>query len=130
MAEHPDVALIRGGYEAFAKGDMDAVSAVFADDIAWHIPGRNQLAGDRTSKDEVFDLFGKLVELTDGTFHLEVHDIVGGDDHVVVLASEHGNRNGKTLGGNHCHVWHVSGGKAVEFWDFPADAYGEDDFWS
>ena len=35
---HPNEELIRGGYEAFAKGDLAEVLKRFADDIAWHVP--------------------------------------------------------------------------------------------
>ncbi len=33
MAEHPNVARIRDGYAAFAKGDFAALNELFADDI-------------------------------------------------------------------------------------------------
>src|SRR5258708_17741278 len=46
MAEHPNVARIRDGYAAFAKGDFGVLTDLFADNIVWHVTGRNQLAGD------------------------------------------------------------------------------------
>ena len=32
MADHPNVGLLRNGYDAFAKGDMDTVRDFFAED--------------------------------------------------------------------------------------------------
>lgn len=45
MSEHPNVALLRSGYAAFATGDMATLDALFADDVVWHVAGRNRLAG-------------------------------------------------------------------------------------
>src|SRR5438094_6380057 len=48
-----------------------AVREIFAPDIKWHTGGRNPLSGDLKGVDEVFANFGKLFELTGGTFKLE-----------------------------------------------------------
>ncbi len=53
---HPNEELLRRGYDAFTKGDMEAVNELFADDIVWHNAGRDQFAGDYHGKDEVFGL--------------------------------------------------------------------------
>ena len=89
MSEHANVELIRRGYEAFGKGDMQTVDELFADDIVWHNGGRGPLSGDRRSKKEVFEFFGELAQRSDGTFGIDIHDVVGGDDHVVVISTAH-----------------------------------------
>src|SRR5205814_2780451 len=61
---HPNEELLRTGYDAFSKGDMDSIRGLFADDIVWHSPGRNPLAGDFRGVDEVLQTFGKVFELT------------------------------------------------------------------
>ncbi len=43
---HPNEELLRRGYEAFAKGDLDTVMSIFDEDIVWHEPGRNALGGE------------------------------------------------------------------------------------
>jgi ketosteroid isomerase-like protein len=65
MAEHPNVARIRDGYTAFAKGDFAVLTDLFAEDLLWHDSGRNQLSGDYRGREAVFGLFGKLMEVTD-----------------------------------------------------------------
>ena len=40
-------------YAAYATGDMSQVTAFFADDIQWHIPGHHPLAGTKRGKEEV-----------------------------------------------------------------------------
>jgi ketosteroid isomerase-like protein len=39
-------------------------------------------------------------------------------------------RSGKSLDVLECHVWHLSNGKATEFWDVTFDLYAADEFWS
>lgn len=39
-----NAALIKGGYDAFARGDIPGALAIFAEDILWHVPGRGPLA--------------------------------------------------------------------------------------
>jgi ketosteroid isomerase-like protein len=41
-----NAALIKSGYDAFARGDLQGAFAVFAEDILWHVPGRGAISGD------------------------------------------------------------------------------------
>ena len=43
---HPNEEVVRSGYEAFAKGDIDTLRALLDPDVVWHQPGRSVLAGD------------------------------------------------------------------------------------
>jgi ketosteroid isomerase-like protein len=46
MSDHPNVARMREGYDAFAKGDLAALRELMTEDIVWHLPGHSALAGD------------------------------------------------------------------------------------
>ena len=123
--------IIRSGYEAFAAGDVPAVLAIFSDGISWHIPGRSPLAGTYTGPDEVLGFFQNLGERSNGTFNLEIHDILdSGDDKVVLLLTETAQRNGTSLTVSAVHVWGVEDGKATTFQAYVADEYEVDEFWS
>ncbi|MDQ3940758.1 MAG: nuclear transport factor 2 family protein [Actinomycetota bacterium] len=131
MADHPNAANLRKGYEAFKKQDLDAISDLFADNITWHVPGTSPLAGDYKGKEEVFGFFMKTIELSGGTFAIDVHDVLANDEHGVALVHVTGERSGKRLDQNQAHVFHVdSDGKATEFWNMPEDLASLDDFWS
>ena len=112
---HPNQELLQGGYEAFGRGDIPAVLEVFADDIKWHVSGRSTVAGDYEGHDEVLGFFERLMDLSGGTFKLEIHDFTASDDHVVVLTSETAQRGANSIRDNNVHVWHVKDGKATEF---------------
>lgn len=127
MAEHPNVQLLRKGYEAFGKGDMETIDQVFDDDIVWHEGGRNPLSGEYKGKDQVFGLFGKLIELTEGTLTIDVHDVIANDEHGVALVTLSASRGGRSFSGTSVDVFHIRNGKAVEFWDNVTDRYGLDE---
>jgi ketosteroid isomerase-like protein len=126
---HPNEDLIRRGYAAFATGDMATLGELFAEDVVWHAPGRNQLAGTFHGKDEVFGSFQKVAELAGGTFKLEIHTVLADDEHVAVLARATGERQGRMLDDNSVQVFHVKDGKVTEQWLYPGDAYASDEFW-
>jgi len=130
MSAHDNGDLIRSGYEAFSKGDMETIAKIFGPDIRWSVSGRNLISGTYKGQEETFAFFGRLVELTDGTFSVGVHDLLASDDHVVVLAKESASRNGKSLESDDVHVWHVANGKAVEFWGISQDQHEVDEFWA
>jgi uncharacterized protein len=69
---HPNEDLIRRGYDAFSRGDMDTLRELFHLDIVWHAPGRSQLFGDHRGVDAVLGYFGRTMELTGGNFRVEV----------------------------------------------------------
>ena len=122
MAEHPNAELLRKGYAAFSSGDLDTVRSIFAEDIAWHVGGKSQLAGDYKGIDDVFGFFGKLFELSGGNFTMTVHDVIANDEHGVALVHSEATNGDKRLDQNTVHVWHISAGKATEFWGFDWDS--------
>lgn len=127
---HPNEELLRNGYAAFEKGDLDTLRGLFADDIVWHSPGKGPLSGDYRGIEDVFGLFGKVLELSGGTFRNEIHDILADDEHGVALVTATGERKGKTLNDKQAHVFHVRDGKVTEFWLQTFDLYTNDEFWS
>jgi uncharacterized protein len=118
---HPNEDLLRRGYAAFGAGDLDTVMQLFAEDISWHIGGSSQVAGDYHGHQEVIGFFGRLIELTGGTFHLDIHDILANDEHGTALVTAHGDRDGRAYSVREVNIWHLSGGKATEFWAFAED---------
>lgn len=117
--EHPNVQRARDAYAAFGTGDLDTVKKSFHPDIVWHVGGHNQLTGDYKGIDQVLGFFGKLFELTAGSFKLEVHDIIANDTHTVVLLSAHAEKDGKVLDGRSANITHTDGeGLVTEFWQF------------
>ena len=127
---HPNEDLIRQGYDAFSRGDMDTLRELFHPDIVWHAPGRSQLAGDHHGVDTVVGYLAKTMELTGGNFRVEVHDVVANDDHAVGLHKAHAEREGRTLEDNNTVVYHVRDGKVTGVWQYWADQYATDELFA
>jgi uncharacterized protein len=127
MADHPNAARIRDGYTAFAKGDFAALNDLFAEDLLWYVGGRNQLSGEYRGRDAVYGFFGKLMEVTEGSFHLDLHAVFADDEHAVALVIGTASRGGRSIEANEAHVFHLRDGKVVEFWDASTDQYAFDE---
>ena len=128
--DNDQAALVRRGFAAFANQDMDTLQQLFADDAVWHASGNNILSGDYKGRDEIFGMFGRLLEGTQGSFQQEVHAVTQGDDHVVAITTATASRNGKTMNSNNVLVFHVAGDKVTEVWNTPFDQARMDDFWA
>jgi uncharacterized protein len=122
---------LRDGYEAFDRGDLEAIRSQFNPDIVWHIGGKSQFSGDYKGIDAVFGFFGSVVAETAGTLKNEVHDILSNDTHGVVLVTQTAERNGKKLNMDAVQIIHRDDqGRITESWFLPVDAYAVDEFWS
>lgn len=127
MAEHPNATRIKDGYAAFAKGDFAALNNLFAEDLLWHVGGRNQLSGEYRGREAVYGFFGKLMEATEGSFHLDLHAVFADDEHGVALTITTASRGGRSIKVNDADVMHLRDGKVVEFWTASIDQYAFDD---
>jgi uncharacterized protein len=123
VAEHPNATLFRKGYAAFNSGDMDTVRSTFAENIVWHSGGRNRFSRDTTGIDNTLGFFMELIDATDGSFKLDVHDIVANDTHAVALVTVHWNHGGTAYESKGAHAVHVSDGKVTESWFFDWEPY-------
>ncbi len=130
MADHPNAELLRKGYEAFDKGDMATLTELFSEDVVWHAPGSNPVSGVHRGRDAVFAALAKVTQLSGGSFKTELHDALANDEHAVALTRTTGSRQGRQLNSLEAVVYHVSNGKATEFWSFPEDQRRSDEFWS
>src|SRR5215469_3570303 len=98
MAEHPHIALIRKGYDAFSRGDMETLSGIIAGDAVHHVPGTHGMAGDYKGLDNILAYYQRLGVETSGTFRVEVeHLFVDGRGHVMSMHHGTAERAGKRL---------------------------------
>jgi ketosteroid isomerase-like protein len=128
---HPNEDLVRRAFAAYARGDIGALQGeFFAPDIRWHFPGRSALAGHHEGAAAVVELYGLLGEMSGGRPQVELHDLIGNDDHVVALHTTRAERAGRQLEVSAIQVFHVRDGKITEAWTAHVDQYAADEFWS
>ena len=122
--------LIRKAYQDFESGDLDLLQVVMSPDVVWHEPGRSGLAGDYRGPEAVFGFLGQLKALSDGTFTIEVLDVLSEPERAVVLQRETATRNGKVLDVIAAVDFEIHHGKITEVTVYQADTYQFDEFWA
>jgi uncharacterized protein len=70
------------------------------------------------------------MELSGGTFRVELHDILANDEHAVALYTTRGEREGRTLEDKTVLVSHARNDRFVETWRQSQDQYAVDEFFS
>jgi ketosteroid isomerase-like protein len=119
--EHPNAAAYRRTADAFRAGDRDALAELIDEDLIWHVPGINPLAGEIHGREALFGFFDRLRDVTGGTFTLKEHDVLGTDDHVVALSHMAAVRHDERVSLSVVSVFHYRDGRQHERWFHPSD---------
>ncbi|WP_433329069.1 nuclear transport factor 2 family protein [Spirillospora sp. CA-294931] len=128
--EHPNVSLIRDGYIAFSKGDMELIRGLLHDGVVHRVPGRGPLCGDYTTAEEVLGFYVRLFELSGGTFRSEPYAVMADDRYGVALVNTYAERPGRVLAGRAVDVFRIEDGRIAEIRTQAEDQYADDEFWS
>ena len=126
MSEHPNVARLREGYEAFTKGDLPALDGLFAEDVRWHVPGRGPLAGTYERRAAVYETLGRLMQLTEGSFRIDVRWLLADDEHGAAAVEASAHRGDRTFTVTNAHLFRFAGDRVAEFWETSGDQYAQD----
>ncbi len=113
----------------YSGGGVDAVRALLSEEIEWHVPGENAVAGDYHGIDEVLDYFHVRRALASNTLRLHPGEILVGDTHVAVLT------DGTAMFGSVEHRWstvglyRLHGQQIAACWLLPLDQHAFDSAW-
>ncbi|MET9729462.1 nuclear transport factor 2 family protein [Streptomyces sp. NPDC006458] len=131
MTEHSHAKLVREGYEAFQRGDMDALRGMMTGDCTHHVPGSNPLSGDYKGIDAVLnDYYARLYSETGGTFKVELRNLfVDGRGHVMSVHHATADRNGKHIDQMGGIIFRIVGEKISDLDECVADMEENDQFW-
>ena len=113
--------VIRRGYEAFGRGDINTLLESFDEQITWVTPGPPELAtsGRRTGRHEVAQFFASVNELFD-IQRFEPKEFLAQGDRVVVVGSEtaRARSTGNVIDVDWVHVFTMRNGRVVAFQEF------------
>ena len=122
--------LVRTGYAAFARGDLVAVEALFAPDAVWHAQRLGRLGGDHRGWPAVLKFFADSMELTAGSFRIDVEEVLANDTGAAVVVRSNGRRGEHVLDDRQIHLFRLEGDRVMEVWQFVGDGATVESFWS
>jgi ketosteroid isomerase-like protein len=111
MSENTDI--LRRGYEAFDRGDVDTVAGLFADDVRWEgsTTAGLPLSGVHEGKEAVLRALGEIGGFFE-SFHVSPDEMVEERDTVVALSHiEATTKSGNQLKLPSVEIWRMSDGK-------------------
>ncbi|AZP17643.1 nuclear transport factor 2 family protein [Streptomyces aquilus] len=131
MAEHPHAALVRRGYEAFSRGDMDTLRSLTAGDATHHVPGSHPLSGDFKGLDSIIEMYGRLGAETNGTMRVQLrYLLVDGRGHVVSVHRFTAERQGRSIDETGGIVFRIVGDKITDLDECVEDIDKSNEFWA
>ena len=119
-------------FESLAKGDFEKLGNLFADDVIWHQPGKGQLSKTYFGKQEIFSLFGKFMEISEGSFKIDkVESIMSNADYVTATLNFSAKKsNGQSISMSGVDLMKIQNGLIKEVYLFSSDSSAEDEFWN
>lgn len=108
-----NVDLIRGAYEAFGAGDMEAVQRLLAD-CEWHEMEGMPYGGVFTGTEAIFEnVFGPITQDIEN-FTVTPDELLDAGDRVVSLGRYGGTGSAGPLDAAFAHVWTVDNGRITK----------------
>ncbi|MCA2203376.1 nuclear transport factor 2 family protein [Streptomyces griseoincarnatus] len=130
MAEHPHAMLVRKGYEAFSRGDMDALRGLMSADATYHVPGNHPLAGDFKGQDAIIGFYERLAQESGGTMDVELRTVlVDGRGHAVAVHRVRAERKGEHFEQMGCYIFRIVGDKITDVDECVEDLDSANAFW-
>jgi ketosteroid isomerase-like protein len=121
MSEQDNIDVVRKGYEAFGRGDMNGLLAQFDADIEWRTPGPADLptAGQRRGHAGVQEFFAKLFAIVD-IQRFDTRQFIAQGDRVMVIGDETTlvKATGTKMEFRFVHAYTVRNGKVVAFEEY------------
>jgi uncharacterized protein len=120
MGSQGNVQLVKDGYAAFARGDIQGLVALFAEDIEWVIPGAGlPLAGTYRGHAGVASFFQKLADDGD-ILAFEPRHFVAQGDRVLVVGWERARvkATNRTFQSDWVMAFTVRNGKVTKFHEY------------
>src|SRR4051812_35233281 len=113
--------------EAARSGDFDRAFGMFAEDIAFRVPGRSSHAGEHRGREAAMAYISAARALSrDHDVQVDVIDALTSDDRFALLVGEHFHLDGRRVEIRRANVYRVRGDEIVEVWIFEGDQYEVD----
>lgn len=114
----------------YAGGPVEAVHQLLTDDIVWHVPGDNAIAGVYEGRAAVIDYFARRRDMASKTFRMHPGELLAGDgDHVAVLTDGTAVIRGQEHRWSTVGLYRFRGEQVAACWLLPLDPAAFDQVW-
>lgn len=116
---------------AVQHGDTQKLAALMHPNVEWSQPGNNSISGIKRSSAEVFQMVGKMYELSDNTLMLTSIKSIGvnGNSVACLINWTAAQPSGGVLNVDNIDVYTVEKGQITKVNIFTADETKENQFW-
>jgi ketosteroid isomerase-like protein len=115
----------------YAGGEEAPVRALLTNDVHWHVPGRNAIAGDYHGTDAVLAYFRHRRDLADRTFRMHPGDVLAGEgDRIAALTDGTAKIDGAERRWSTVGLYEIRDGRVAACWLLPLDPHSFDEIWA
>ena len=115
----------------YAGGPEEPLRAVLTDDIAWHVPGDNAIAGTYEGAEAVMAYFARRRDLAGRSFRMHPGDVLTGDgERVAVLTDGTATIDGQPHHWSTVGLYRLRGDRVAACWLLPLDPVAFDRIWA
>jgi ketosteroid isomerase-like protein len=107
-------AVVRRLVDALAARDAGTIESLLTDDVVYHFPGRNPLAGSFRGRDQVMGFFRRFPTVLDGPPSIAFHDVLSSEAHGADLATFTASRGGREHTWRAIRIYHLSDDRIAE----------------
>ena len=130
MIEHPNSFLVHQCLQAVSNGDTETLRALWADDIVWQVHGASPWKGEINGPDAIFEYLAQLGEVGTDGYHIDVEDIMIGEERAAIVFSIKVTIDDRTLDEEFVMLARLVGRRVHEVITAPIDAERVSEFWN
>lgn len=109
-----------------ARGEIDNARGVFTPNVAYRVADNHRLSDTFRGPDAVIGYFGRLIEMTDGSYRTSAMDWLIGDESIGLVTRNHARRNGIAPAWDEIIRFTFVDGRKSQIELFSGDPYGVD----
>jgi uncharacterized protein len=115
-----NVDIARSAYEAFGRGDLEALGEMLAEDGTWLTSDELPLGGETHGRDTILGNFAQIPNYW-SSFSVEPEEFIDGGEWVVVRGTQRAGNDSGSFESPFAHLIKIEGGKIVRG-EFYADS--------
>lgn len=130
-AEHPNAAVMREFFAAFAAADRDRLGAVMVEGMPWHFPGTSPISGTFSGVDGLLDGIRRIaMTLGRGGNGFELLHVVAAEGFAMTVHRDFYTREDNTLDLRYVLYVRFEDGRMAEVWEIPFDQAENDRYFA